>query len=72
MFVFMKKIPRFWLAGTLTALAGVAVARLLAPELEVLHHNAVLVVKTLGHFVAFFGIFLIARGISKSRAEAEE
>ena len=72
MFVRMKKIPRFWIAGTLTALAGVAVARLVAPGLEDVHHNVALVVKTLGHLVAFLGIFLIARGIAKRHADSEE
>lgn len=72
MFVFMKKIPRFWVAGTLVALAGVVVARLVAPELESVHANAAVVAKVLGHLIAFFGIVLIARGIVGKRAESED
>lgn len=63
----MKKIPRFWITGTLVALAGVAVARLAAPCFEHDSHSGYLVVKTAGHIVAFAGIFLIARGISKGK-----
>lgn len=66
----MKKIPRFWIAGTLVALLGVVVARLLAPQLEAsFPHGVYLVVKTLGHFIAFAGIFVIARGISKGKSD---
>ena len=65
----MKKIPRFWFTGTLIALVGVVAARLVAPELEADHRNAHLVVKTLGHLVAFAGVFWIARGISKNTTE---
>lgn len=65
----MKKIPRFWITGTLVALLGVVVARLVAPQLEEDSHSVFLVVKTLGHLVAFLGIFLIARGISQNRKD---
>lgn len=65
----MKKIPRFWFTGTLIALVGVVAARLVAPELEADYRNAHLVVKTLGHLVAFAGVFWIARGISKNSTE---
>jgi len=65
----MRKIPSFWITGTATALVGVAVARVVAPALEGNGGNVVLVVKTLGHIVAFAGIFIIARGISKRRVD---
>lgn len=63
----MRKIPRFWITGTLTALLGVVVARLVAPRFEEAH-GVFIVVKTLGHLVAFLGVFLIARGISKNNS----
>lgn len=62
----MKKIPRFWIYGVATALVGVAVARLISPHFQD-SHSVYIVVKTFGHLVAFAGIFLIARGISKSK-----
>ena len=65
----MKKIPRYWITGTLVALVGVLAARVLAPQFQD-SHNVYIVVKTLGHLVAFGGIFLIARGISK-KGESE-
>lgn len=61
----MKKIPRYWITGTAVAIAGVVAARVVAPELKD-SHSVYIVVKTLGHLVAFAGIFLIARGISKN------
>lgn len=64
----MKKIPRFWFTGTAIAIAGVVAARVIAPELKD-SHSVYIVVKTLGHLVAFFGIFLIARGISKKNED---
>lgn len=72
MFFRMKKIPRFWISGTLVALAGVVVARFVAPELEGVHHNAMLVAKVFGHLVAFLGIILIARGIAGKHADSED
>lgn len=60
----MKKIPRYWFTGTAVALIGVLTARVIAPYLQD-SHSVYIVVKTLGHLVAFGGIFLIARGISK-------
>ena len=73
----MKKIPRYWISGIAVVLFGAAVARLVAPQIEA-SHNVYLVVKTFGHLIAFAGIFLIARGISKSnqsgnnQSDAEE
>ena len=72
MFVCMKKIPRFWVAGTLVALAGVVVARFVAPELESVGADVAVGAKVLGHLIAFLGIVLIARGIAGKRAESEE
>jgi len=65
----MRKIPSFWITGTAVALVGVAVARFVAPALEENGGNVALIVKTLGHIVAFVGIFIVARGISKRRAD---
>lgn len=67
----LKKIPRFWIAGTLVALAGVVIARVISPRLEDAH-SLYIVVKTLGHLVAFAGIFLIARGISKKSGDGDD
>lgn len=64
----MKKIPQFWFTGTLIALSGVIAARVVAPYLQD-SHSIYIVVKTLGHLVAFGGIFLIARGISKKNED---
>lgn len=72
----MKKIPSFWITGTAVALAGVVVARVIAPELDgnaAAGGNVAFVVKTLGHILAFVGIFLVARGIGKhSNKDNEE
>ncbi len=64
----MKKIPRFWITGTLVAVVGVVVARVVSPELKD-YHSVYIVVKTLGHLVSFAGIFLIARGLSEKAKE---
>lgn len=66
----MKKIPSFWFIGIAIALVGIVIARMVAPMFEN-EHSVAIVVKTFGHFMAFGGVFFIARGISKSSAQDE-
>lgn len=61
----MKKIPSYWFTGIAIAVLGILIARVISPRLED-SHSVYIVVKTLGHFVAFAGIFWIARGVSKN------
>lgn len=67
----MKKIPSFWFTGTAVALLGVAIVRFVVPQIEA-SETVRLVVKVLGHLIAFVGIFFIARGISKSKSDSDD
>lgn len=61
----MKNVPSYWFTGIAIAVLGIIAARVISPQLED-SHGVYIVVKTLGHLVAFAGIFWIARGISKN------
>ncbi len=63
----MRQRKGYWLAGTTVALAGVALARLVAPELA----------GTLGHAALGVGYLLVAAGLATlaaatRRRDAEE
>ena len=53
----------YWIAGTLTAFAGVAIARLLAPALQpaALSKGGI----AFGHLMALVGLFVILLGTRK-------
>lgn len=53
---------RYWIAGTLVALAGVALARLLAPLFDGIVRPSVTVV---GQLLALFGLFIICLGVRR-------
>jgi len=56
-------IRSYWIAGVLTALAGVAVARIVAPAL---HSSQVSICMTIvGQLVAISGLFIVMLGTRK-------
>ena len=56
---------KHWVAGISVALAGVAVARIIAPRFFADAGTAGTLVAVAGHALCFAGLFIIARGVHR-------